>query len=96
MSHLPNTQLLGLEVRATNTEQTFLRGRGVTISVNVQMDTTVSGGENAIKKIKRGDPIAVMDRKGLSGGRSDGKSTAGRGSSRCKGPGVGMNSAEYW
>lgn len=50
--------------------------------------------KNAIKKIKQGDLIRVMDRQGLSGDLSDGKSIAGRGNSKCKGPEVGMNSAE--
>ena len=47
-----------------------------------------------MRKIKHGGLTEVMDRTGLSGGLSGGKSIAGRGNSKCKDPEVGMNSAE--
>lgn len=46
-----------------------------------------------MKKIKQGDLIEVMDRKGLSGDLNEDRSSQGRGNSKCKSPVVGINSA---
>lgn len=45
----------------------------------------------AIKKRNQGALVELMDRKGLSGGLRDGKSTAGRRHSECRGPAVGWS-----
>lgn len=53
----------------------------------------ISALRTALKKIKQGALIEVMDREGLPGDLHDGRSIPGRGDSKGKGPTAGRDSA---